>query len=79
MFLQVVSVTITITITITISTVIAIIITIIYIIIIIRSRVHCKIYHYSNLNNNQINAHALIGQPAMVHCTIKPMKKSRVF
>ena len=29
--------------------------------------------------NNQINAHALIGQSAMVYCASKPMEKSQVF
>jgi len=30
------------------------------------------------LNNNQINARALIGQSATVYCTSKPMENSRV-
>jgi len=32
---------------------------------------HC----YCDLYNNQINAHALIGQSAMVHCAINPWEK----
>ena len=34
---------------------------------------------YCLLYNNQINAHALIGQSAMGYCAGKPMEKSRVF
>ena len=34
---------------------------------------------YSDLYNNQINAHALIAQSAMGYCAGKPMEKSRVF
>jgi len=33
---------------------------------------------YTLLYNNQINAHTLIGQSAMVYCASKPMEKSRV-
>ena len=34
---------------------------------------------YEDLYNNQINAHALIGQSAVVYCAGKHMEKSRVF
>ena len=34
---------------------------------------------YGDLHNNQINARALIGQSAMVHCVGKRMEKSHVF
>ena len=34
---------------------------------------------YTLLYNNKINAHALIGQSAMVYFAGKPMEKSRVF
>ena len=34
---------------------------------------------YQMLYNNQINAHALIGQSAMGYCADKPTEKSRVF
>ena len=34
---------------------------------------------YSHLYNNQINAHALIGQSAVAYCAGKPTEKSRVF
>ena len=33
----------------------------------------------NSLHNNQINARALIGQPAVDYCTGKPPEKSRVF
>ena len=34
---------------------------------------------YKCLYNNQINAHALIGQSAMGYCASKPTEKLRVF
>ena len=34
---------------------------------------------YRELNNNQINVRALIGQSAVGYCAGKPTKKSRVF
>ena len=34
---------------------------------------------YYILYNNQINAHAVIGQSAMGYCAGKPTEKSRVF
>ena len=36
---------------------------------------HC----YYSLYNNQINAHALIGQSAMVYCASKLMEKLHIF
>ena len=38
-----------------------------------------KCIDLSLLYNNQINAHALIGQSAMGYCASKPMEKLRVF
>ena len=34
---------------------------------------------YMGLYNNQINAHALIGQSALGYCAGKPTEKPRVF
>ena len=42
-------------------------------------RLHPKIQPGTFLYNNQINAQALIGQPAVGYCAGKPTKKSRVF
>ena len=41
--------------------------------------IQIKIIAYYLLYNNQINAHALIGQSAMGYCAGKPMGKLRVF
>ena len=39
---------------------------------------HRNLWSIAFLYNNQINAHALIGQSAMVYCAGKPTEKSRV-
>ena len=42
-------------------------------------QLQCIELGHRTLYNNQINAHALIGQSAMVYCASKPIQKSRVY
>ena len=44
-----------------------------------RDGVNIQGMNYCHLYNNQINAHALIGQSAMGYCAGTPTEKSRVF
>ena len=45
----------------------------------LKSFIGFPIMSYEPLNNNPINARALIGQSAMVFCASELMEKSRVF